>query len=124
MTPLVRYTLLQVPGWLLLGILLWWGVRADWISITIAVWIMGLWLLKDAVLYPVCRKAFVKEPARETEKLIGREAETVNTLAPEGQVRIAGELWTARSKDGGEIGNGRRIRVTAVEGLILIVEPV
>ena len=45
-------------------------------------------------------------------------------LAPEGMVEIHGELWRARS--GGEparLGEGERVRVLTMEGLLLRVAP-
>jgi membrane-bound serine protease (ClpP class) len=42
-------------------------------------------------------------------------------LAPEGQVLVHGELWTAQV-DGGPVAPGERVRVLAVEGLRLRVE--
>lgn len=122
--PLIRYTLLQVPGWLLLGTLLWWAVSKDWIGVLTAAGVMAVWLIKDAILYPICKHAFEDSLPVETMKLIGLEAETVNTLSPEGLVRVNGELWTAYAHDGTTITVGTRIRITDSKGLTLIVEPV
>lgn len=120
---LTRYILLQVPGWLLLGILLWWAHSKDWIGVATGAWIMGAWLAKDALLYPLCKYAFEDTPQKETDRLIGREAEAANNLDPKGQVRLGGELWSARSGNG-PIAAGTHLRITGVDGLILIVEPV
>jgi len=45
-------------------------------------------------------------------------------LDPQGQIFIQGALWRARATGPGEIGLGNRVRVTAVDGLTLEVEPV
>jgi membrane-bound serine protease (ClpP class) len=55
------------------------------------------------------------------ESLLGATGRTVDRLAPSGQVRIGGELWEARAE--GEIPEGAPVRVTAVDGLLLDVEP-
>jgi membrane protein implicated in regulation of membrane protease activity len=55
------------------------------------------------------------------EDLVGAIAEVTETCAPRGRVRLQGELWEARSKR--EIGRGRPVRVVAVHGLVLEVEP-
>lgn len=47
---------------------------------------------------------------------------TINNLKAEGQVMIQGMEWTARSKDGSIIEEGKVVKVTAVEGVKLIVE--
>lgn len=48
--------------------------------------------------------------------------ETINNLQAEGQVMIDGTPWTARSKDGNPIEEGKVVKVLAVEGVKLIVE--
>ena len=55
------------------------------------------------------------------EGLVGEGAEVVEALAPTGRVRVRGELWAARSKQPALAG--RRVRITAVDGLTLEVEP-
>ncbi|MEX2352786.1 MAG: NfeD family protein [Gammaproteobacteria bacterium] len=122
MKPLIRYTLLQIPGWVFLACLLWWANSNDWISFTTASWIMAAWLLKDALLYPLCKPAFDDGPDIGPETLLGRETETIVALNPEGMIRLDGEHWTVRAKDKQTIPSGQRVRVTAIEGLVLIVE--
>ena len=67
-------------------------------------------------------KALVVEDVPLTS--IGAIAEVREPLDPSGQVFIQGALWHARTTDGGEIGPGNRVRVKAVDGLTLEVEPV
>jgi membrane-bound serine protease (ClpP class) len=55
------------------------------------------------------------------EALIGERAEVVSPCAPEGTVRLRGELWRARS--GSPASEGESVRVTRVDGLTLEVEP-
>jgi membrane-bound serine protease (ClpP class) len=65
------------------------------------------------------------EPVRTgSEELIGSVGEVREPLDPTGQVFIQGALWRARTTGGGEIGLGNRVRVKAVDGLTLEVEPV
>lgn len=47
---------------------------------------------------------------------------TIDNLKAEGQVIIQGMEWTARAKNGNTIEKGKVVRVTAVEGVKLIVE--
>lgn len=44
------------------------------------------------------------------------------TIDPRGSVYVDKEHWSARSRDGGPIDRGRRVRVVGMEGLTLIVE--
>ncbi len=62
-----------------------------------------------------------RRPAVGAEALVGAEAEVVEPCRPVGTVRVRGELWRARCERGA--GAGERVRVRAVEGLELVVEP-
>jgi membrane-bound serine protease (ClpP class) len=55
------------------------------------------------------------------ETLVGRRAVAVGALTPEGQVKVDGELWRARSA--GYAAPGTPVVVTGVDGLTLEVEP-
>ncbi len=55
------------------------------------------------------------------ETLIGRSAVVVRALAPQGQVKLDGEVWQARASV--ELLPGDEVVVTAIEGLVLAVEP-
>lgn len=54
------------------------------------------------------------------EALVGRTAVVSADCMPEGQVRVAGELWRARCRGGASVGD--EVVVTAVDGLVLEVE--
>jgi membrane-bound serine protease (ClpP class) len=55
------------------------------------------------------------------EHLIGATGEVTAPLAPVGQVRVLGELWEARASS--EVPRGATVRVVAMHGLTLDVEP-
>ena len=55
------------------------------------------------------------------EALVGRSAEVIVACAPEGRVKLSGEIWNARCDT--PVAAGESVRVTAVEGLTLLVEP-
>jgi membrane protein implicated in regulation of membrane protease activity len=54
--------------------------------------------------------------------LIGRTATVVSPFSPEGQVRLDGEVWAARSAKG--VAEHDSVRVVGRDRLTLIVEPV
>ena len=54
------------------------------------------------------------------EAHVGERAEVVRALAPEGRVRFRGEVWKARSDR--PLAVGETARITAVDGLTLVVE--
>ena len=62
-------------------------------------------------------RALRKNPV---DGLVGSEGEVVSPLAPEGMVRIKGELWRAESASG-EINTGEEVTVVGQDRLRLIV---
>jgi membrane protein implicated in regulation of membrane protease activity len=62
-----------------------------------------------------------RSPDVGVEVLVGRRALVATDCLPEGQVRIAGELWQARCDAGARAGE--EVLVRAVDGLLLVVEP-
>ncbi len=67
------------------------------------------------------RRRRLVRPAVGVEDLVGRRAVAVTPLLPDGQVRVHGEIWAARSQS--PVGHGDAVVVRAVEGLVLEVEP-
>jgi membrane protein implicated in regulation of membrane protease activity len=62
-----------------------------------------------------------REVATGVEDLVGASAQVTESCTPIGRVRLKGELWEARSKQ--QIARGTSVRVVAVDGLVLEVEP-
>jgi membrane-bound serine protease (ClpP class) len=54
------------------------------------------------------------------QNLVGSVGEVTEPLAPVGQVRVLGELWSARATS--ELPRGTPVRVVALNGLTLDVE--
>jgi membrane protein implicated in regulation of membrane protease activity len=59
-----------------------------------------------------------KEVGAQT--LIGKAAAVVSTCRPDGQVRLSGEIWTARCDGGAD--PGETVTVVGRDGLTLVVE--
>ena len=55
------------------------------------------------------------------EGLIGERAEVIEALSPAGRVRVRGEIWNARGSTA--VAEGEPVRIAAVEGLTLVVDP-
>jgi membrane-bound serine protease (ClpP class) len=68
------------------------------------------------------RRVQARKATMGVETLVGRTATVSRSCRPRGQVRVAGELWEARCDAGADPGD--KVRVVAVEGLTLAVEPV
>ncbi len=61
--------------------------------------------------------------ATEKRALIGETARVTDPLAPDGEVWVAGETWSARLVDGRLAEIGETVRVADVEDVRLLVEP-
>ena len=58
--------------------------------------------------------------ATGTESLVGTTGVVVSTLSPQGQVRLHGETWRART-EGDDLPKDEPVEVLGTEGLTLIV---
>jgi membrane-bound serine protease (ClpP class) len=96
---------LRVSRWLLAGI----GVGAA---------LLVLLLVREMRLSH--RPGYVSPYARE--RLLGELAEVTVRLAPQGEVRLAGETWTAELRGAGSAEVGEQVRVADLSQLGLLVE--
>jgi membrane-bound ClpP family serine protease len=90
---------------------------------------MDTWLI---VIIAICAAAFIifavqravlahrRRVATGREELIGKTAVVKVALAPEGEVFLKGELWTAASEKG-RVEPGEEVIITKVDGLKLYV---
>jgi len=105
------------------------------VFITIAV-LLAIFVLPDPWRVPVVGLAVLVEIAETTfwmrrsrrgrvkagpETMIGELARVVTSCDPIGEVRLHGELWSARCER--NVVVGQQVRVRSREGLTLIVEP-
>lgn len=123
MSTLARYTLLQVPGWIITAVVLAIPLELGFISFRVAAILFAILLLKDAAVYPFVRRAYEPVGSNRVEDLIGHLAEVRRELSPDGFVWLRGELWRAQADVTDDpIALGTRVRVVGVRGLTLIVE--
>ena len=55
------------------------------------------------------------------DSLVGKRGVAIDALWPEGQVRVAGEIWKARCSGGCDPGTA--VVVRRIDGLVLDVDP-
>lgn len=90
-----------------------------WIAIIIPV---GKFL-KFIIVYPLVRRS-VRQPIYSgMESLIGVRGLTMETLNPEGYIKLRGELWKAVSNEG-PITSGAEVEVCQLERTKLVVKRV
>lgn len=83
-------------------------------------------VLITVVLVAISAGTYVWLAPVETQKfrgldiMMGLKGETLAPLEPYGQIRVAGEIWSAKALDG-NIPQGARIIVERAEGLRLLV---
>lgn len=74
-----------------------------------------LWIAVRKIL-----QALHEKPVQNLEELVGQAGRCTTSVHKEGSVQVAGELWSARSKE--LISTGSPIRVVRREGFTLVVE--
>ncbi len=81
--------------------------------------LMVAWGAYSVITYRMGSRALRRKP-EILLPLIGSKGKVVSPLAPEGLVRIKGELWQAESASG-RIDTGEEVTVVGQDGLKLIV---
>ena len=122
LTVLQRYWLFQAPGIAVVGSLL--AIGAHWFSVPLWACLLAfaLWVTKDLLLYPFLKTAYEGSGPSGLAALVGAVGVAQERLAPSGIVKIGPELWRAESTV--PIEAGQPVRVTACQGMTLLVESV
>ena len=99
-----------------------WGLPL--IDINLPVWVLVpasiVLQVYNVFSYRKSIQALRAQPIPGMSNMLGTRGETVNTLTPDGLVKIRGELWAATA-DNGNIVNGRNVTVVEQSGLKLVV---
>lgn len=88
----------------------WWGLAM--LMIALAVY--------SYIAYRIGKPTLTMKPLVSLETMIGSEGKVVTPLAPEGYVKVKGELWKASSTES-ELEIGDEVVVVGIDGLKLIV---
>ena len=114
-----------------------WFIPSACIAMILALCNVPLWiqliaffmtfLLLMIFIKPLLKKGFgVKPVATNADTVIGMDAvvlEPINNLDAKGQVKVRGQVWTARSSDESAVFSvGEVVRVLSIEGVKLICE--
>jgi len=101
-----------------------WRYLLPELGITLDVWIlvviMAGWLILGVWLFIFTTRILKQQATVGLPSMVGSRGKAAGRLAPEGMVKIRGELWSARS-DEGDIESGENILVTGEDGLKLLV---
>lgn len=96
------------------------GVSMSWIPMTVGV--VGITMMMVTGMPTMVRTRF-STPTIGREWMVGEIGAAVEDVAPDGVVKINEALWKARTNRATPVRVGDRVRVVAVEGLVLEVEP-
>ena len=80
------------------------------------------WVVKDWILYPWLRSAYEVSSRTGSKALIGCKGVTESHLAPEGFVRVRGELWRAVATPcDRKISTGIKVEIVDADGMKVFV---
>ncbi len=96
------------------------GVSMSWIPMVVGV--VGITMMMVTGMPTMVRTRF-STPTIGREWMIGQVGAALEDVDPDGIVKINGALWKARTNRATPVASGGQVRVVAVEGLILEVEP-
>ncbi len=83
--------------------------------------VMVAWAAAAVFIYQMGSRALKRRPVVGLPGMLGSRGKAVSSLAPEGFVRIKGELWEAKSASG-RIDTGEEVTVVEQDALKLIVQ--
>jgi membrane-bound serine protease (ClpP class) len=96
------------------------GHHVGWVPVVLVV--IGVALFMVAGMPAMVRARF-STPTIGRESMIGEMGTAAAAVDPDGTVRVRGALWRARTNRATPIQVGQPVRVVAIDGLLLEVEP-
>ncbi|MDQ6726034.1 MAG: hypothetical protein M3066_07725 [Actinomycetota bacterium] len=95
-------------------------LRVSWLVIALITGGVALFMLSGMT---AMLRARFSTPTIGRESMIGEMGEATTGINPEGMVDLRGGAWRARTNRATPIPAGERVRVVAIDGLLLEVEP-
>ncbi len=96
------------------------GISLSWITLLAGIIGMTIAMLTGM---PAMVRARFATPTIGREWMLGEEGEARTPVSPEGVVTVRGAPWRARTNRATPIAAGDAVRVAAIDGLVLDVEP-
>jgi membrane-bound serine protease (ClpP class) len=114
------WTLIGLTMWIVGSVFLFDEVGRPWIALAVGMAGMAVAMLSGM---PAMVRARFGTPTIGRESMIGTMGEATSAIDPDGTVRIAGGRWRARTNRLTPVAAGDPVRVVAIDGLTLEVEP-
>jgi membrane-bound ClpP family serine protease len=100
---------------------------AEWFTrVPLWLWValpLGKLLISVLFFLFFVKKILKQRPRHGPWTLIGKTSRTLVPLNPEGQIKIDGEIWSARSLSGDLISADQDVVIREMRGRLLLVEP-
>ena len=116
----VGVALFAVGSWLLYRDVFGADLRPSWITLLVGI---GGVMLTFIVGMPSMVRTRFATPTVGREWMIGEMGTAVADIGPEGVAEVAGGKWRARTNRATPLKSGDRLRVVAIDGVTLEVEP-
>ena len=114
------WTIIGMAMFVVASLFLMTEFKPTWIALTAG--IVGIGVAMFSGMPAMVRTRFAT-PTIGREWMIGEMGSATTTVDPEGTVTVLGALWRARVNRATPIQPGERVRVVAIDGLVLEVEP-
>ncbi len=93
---------------------------------------VAIFIVISAVLVcitrPMAKKYFSKKTvATNADRIISAQGVVIETIDPvkgQGQIKVMGQIWSAKSSDDSVLNEGLRVKIISVEGVKAIVEEI
>ena len=119
----IRYALLQIPSIVLVLVVLYYLDRIVPLPDSVKGFIIALIVAADIALFPLLWRAYDTHSAGESLSMAGERGFALEDLHPAGFVRMHGERWRAKLREGhAPILKGEAVAVVNRDGLVLTVE--
>lgn len=97
---------------------------SQFVPLPIWIWLgvpFGKILFASAMYLLFFRRTLLRRPRVGPQAIVGRTAETLTPLNPSGQIKVNGEIWSARSHNGTMILEQQKVAILRVEGNVVYV---
>jgi membrane protein implicated in regulation of membrane protease activity len=118
---IIRYSLLQIPGIILIVLLALAGHYIFLLPLKAAIILILLWIIKDIILFPFVWQSYTGSSPHGAEAMVGRRGIVISAENMPLRVRIGMESWQGRSSL--PLEKESPVLVIGYDGMILLVEP-
>ncbi|MCD8335167.1 MAG: NfeD family protein [Clostridiales bacterium] len=96
-----------------------------WVQLLVfaVVSLLTLLMIRPLATHMFQKKGFTPTNADRILGKTGIVTETIDNLAAKGQVKVSGQVWSARSEGGEPISAGVHVTILRIEGVRVIVRP-